>query len=175
MTAFSRNEEEGKMLKVFGTNQFGANQYGASALRTGAIVPRKWVVGEFKSYEDFSRFIMQRSRFWNFIVHSPTSVKQICHSKRPECITLTETIALEKGCGLIEMRRGNTAPLRQIMVTPEVDIDMFRKSWCREYSEAQNYIVFEITLLKDIPVYISLPSQNFSFKILPFLTERAEL
>jgi hypothetical protein len=163
------------MLKVFCTNEFATNQFGASALGTGAIESRKWMVGEFKSYEEFSRFIMKRSHYWSFIVHSPMSVKEICHSIRPECVTLSETIALEKCCGLIEIRRGNIAPLRQIVITPEVDIEMFRKSWCREYSEAQSYTVFEISLLKDDHAYISHPQQGFSSTILPFLAEKTGL
>lgn len=124
-------------------------------------------VGDFKSYEELSEFIMKKSFFWSFITHTPTHVKQICSLKNPHHITLSETKALEKCLGLIEMRRGNKAPLRQIVMTPEVDVGALRKIWCMEYSEAQHYTVFEITLHKDTPILLNPPQQEFSLTTLP--------
>ena len=94
-------------------------------------------------------------------------VKKICRLKIPEYITLCETIALEKGYGLIEMRHGDNVPLRQIVETPEVDVGMLLKNWCREYSEAQRYNIFEISLFTDPPSRFDPPQQVFSCNILP--------
>ena len=155
------------MLKVFGTSEPGRNLFGTGVVETNPLRINRGLIGEFKTYEEFSKFIMKKSLFWGFFLPSPLCVKKICRLKMPEYITLSETIALEKGCGLIEMRRGDNVPLRKIVATPEVDVGMLLKNWCREYSEAQRYNIFEISLFVDSPSRFNSPQQDFSCNILP--------
>ena len=165
------------MLRVFETNKFGTDLSGTSSLvtsepgaceyKTRAFELNSGKIGDFKSYEEFSEFIMKSSLIWSFVIHPPARVKHLCRLKDPEYITLTESIALEKSLGLIEMRRGNNAPLRQVVMTPDVDVEAYRKIWCTEYSQAKRYAVFEISLHKD-SVPVNVPQHAFSLISFPF-------
>lgn len=166
---------------MFETNKFGTDSSGTSSsvtdkpgtceYKTKAFELNSGKIGDFKSYEEFSEFIMKRSLVWRFVIHPPVRVKHLCRLKDPEHITLTESIALEKSLGLIEMRRGNNAPLRQVVMTPDVDVEAYRKIWCTEYFQAKGYAVFEIALHKDL-IPVNVPQHAFS--IIPFPFHQSE-
>ncbi len=131
----------------------------------------KGKVGDFKGYEDLCEFIMKKPGLWSFNHHTYAHLKHLCSLKKPEYITLSETKALEKGLGLIEMRRGTKAPLRQIIVTFELDGDEVRKGWCLEYCAVHNYLIFETTWFRDVSILLEPSQQPFPLALIPYQNE----
>ena len=126
------------MLKVFGAN--------------------REVLGKFLNYEELILFIeaerlagktsLDQTSLWSFAQHTAEDLKKICSLKRSEYITLFESKALENNFGLIEMRKGSGAPLRQIIIDQAVDVVSFQKSWCLEYCCFRKWLLIEVEKTK---------------------------
>ena len=112
------------------------------------------VLGGFFNYEKPILFIeserkvgqasSDQTNLWSFTKHTAEELKKMCALKRPEYITLFESKALENHFGLIEMRKGSGAPLRQIIIDQAIDVVSFQKSWCLEYCCFRKRLLIEI-------------------------------
>lgn len=83
---------------------------------------------------------------WNFIIHSNQRLSSVYwRAIKATSIILTEKEqdAYEQGYHLLEICKGDIRSASQVILTPEVDIDEVKKSWCRDYCSTHGYTFIE--------------------------------
>ena len=90
-------------------------------------------LGTGKTPWKFSRCNYEALSF--FYSRCPKSFEEVCTSEEKE--------ALEKGLGLVEILKGDTNCLTQILCTSDLDILSLKKDWCLDYCREYGYTVLE--------------------------------
>ena len=95
-----------------------------------------------KLFEDHPQF---GQTMWSFLYISPQQVTDLVPTMKKKC---DEKIFLEahlQGLGVVEACEGNLDHIRQILVTPDVNVEALRKEWCKKYCKVHGYGLFEIS------------------------------
>lgn len=94
-------------------------------------------VGNFDGNEDLISFISSKNHHWWCSRVSFDELQKRLNMKKPEYVTTAEYKAVNSGFGLIEIKRGVSRPLKQIVLLPDIDTESllydFYKSACAEW------------------------------------------
>jgi len=111
--------------------------------------------GFCENYEDLFQYIREKEnlkplegqpmgRPWSFTLFTPQQVSTIYLNMKRSRPTETLKETHLKELGLLEIYRGDLQKCKEVLVTPDVDIEALKKEWCLEYCDAHGYIVTEI-------------------------------
>lgn len=113
-------------------------------------------IGAFHDYNDFLGFITieenqkllgggasLRRGYWAFAEYSPEKLKKVCALIKPGFLTTIQLIALEQKLGLLEICHGDPAVLQEVPITPEIDVEEFRKKFCLDYCRQRGWRLIE--------------------------------
>jgi hypothetical protein len=105
----------------------------------------------FESYEDLLKHIkaIEKKRFeetgkeeWNLTIYSNERLARLYHYAIESFrifMTEKEQEAYENELNLLEMYKGDEDNPTQIILTPDIDIDKIKESWCRDYCLSHGY------------------------------------
>ena len=116
-------------------------------------------VMSFQDYDDLLSYIkeiehenqketrLQRDReYWSFTFHSNQRLSLVYWKAimaNRIILTEKEQDAYEGGYDLLEICEGDSKQIKQIILTPSVDIEELKKIWCREYCAHHGYSFIE--------------------------------
>lgn len=111
--------------------------------------------GFCENYEDFFQYIREKENIksfedqlmfghpWSFTTFTPQQVSTIyLNMKQSQPIKILKKAYLKK-LGLLEIYRGDPQKCMEVLVTPDVDIEVLKREWCLEYYNTHGYIVME--------------------------------
>jgi hypothetical protein len=121
-------------------------------------------VGAFEDYDAFLEFItgLENQKlleahpsfgrgYWAFAYYSPEKLKDVCAWIKPGYLTTIQAKALEQKLGLIEICRGDPVALQEVPVTPELDVEEFKKKFCLGYCRQCGWRLIETLDHKPLP------------------------
>ena len=79
---------------------------------------------------------------WAFIIHPTQKLSPIYwRAIKAFSILLTnqEQYAYEKGYDLLEIYKGDVKSMRQIVLTPEINVEEMKEIWCQDYCLGYGY------------------------------------
>lgn len=106
----------------------------------------------FKNYDDLFKYIkaIERQKLieqgqegWIFTIYSNESLERFYWNaiKAIEILlTEKEQDAYENGLDLLEMSKGYEDSTTQIILTPDIDIEVLKEDWCKDYCLSHGYI-----------------------------------
>jgi hypothetical protein len=94
-----------------------------------------------KLLEDHPQFAQDP---WSFTVYSPERVAQQLQDTQKQYNIPVMWEAFEQKLGLLEICKGDCTKLIQIVLTPDVDVEGLRQSWCQSYCKTRGYALFEV-------------------------------
>lgn len=116
-------------------------------------------VMSFQDYDDLLSYIknaehenqketrLQKDReYWSFTFHSNQRLSLVYWKAimaNQIILTEKEQDAYEGGYDLLEICEGDSKKIKQIILTPSVDIEEIKKIWCREYCARRGYSFIE--------------------------------
>jgi len=89
--------------------------------------------------------------YWGFAYYTPSTLKHACSWIKPGFLTMPQLRALEQDLGLIEICRGDSGVLREIPVTPDLDVEEFKKRFCLDYCGHRGWCIIETSDHKPSP------------------------
>lgn len=120
-------------------------------------------IGEFHSYDALLGFITSLENqkllegapsygrsYWSFAEYNLEDLKKACAWIKPEFLTTVQLKALEQKLGLLEICRGDFTILQEIIITPELDIEGFKRKFCLDYCLSQNWRLIETQAYKPL-------------------------
>jgi hypothetical protein len=128
-------------------------------------------VGAFHDYERLLRFItsLENQKLlentptfgqgnWSFAEYNSEDLKKACAWIKPEFLTTVQLKALEQNFGLLELCRGDFTVLQEIIITPELDVECFKRKFCLDYCLSQDWLLIETQAYK--PSLSALTGEN---------------
>lgn len=80
---------------------------------------------------------------WDFTVYSVEEVYELFHKMRKTDITEPLQKAYAQQLGLLEICQGDFQNPIQILLTPDLDMDQYKRTWCLAYCQAHGYTIVE--------------------------------
>lgn len=124
------------MIQVFGSN--------------------KEAIGHFNNYDDLFKHIssVENSKLaecssrslgeiWNFALYTNKRLSYIYYKTLERSFSKIGKEAFEQELDLIEIYKGDFQSPLQIPVTPDVNVQELKESWCHEYCDAHNYLLVD--------------------------------
>ena len=121
--------------------------------------PKSEKVMSFESYDELLEYIKDIERdkqfenrlklsedSWSFTIHSNQRLSSVYwRAIKATNILLTEQEqnAYEQGCNLLEICKGDVKDMDQIILTPDIDIESLKVSWCQDYCSKHGYNFIE--------------------------------
>lgn len=108
-----------------------------------------------ENYEDFFQYIREKESIksledqlmfghpWSFATFTPQQVSTIYLNMKQSQPTKILKKAHLKKLGLLEIYRGDPQKCKEVLITPDVDIEALKWEWCLEYCNTHGYIVTE--------------------------------
>jgi len=142
-------------------------------------------IGVFDTYDALLRFITTAENqklleggssvgggYWAFAEYSPEKLKHVCAWIRPGYLTTFQMKALAKSLGLIEICRGGA--LWEIPVTPELDVEGYKKKFCLDYCRHRQWRLIETQEHKPPhKIFVNLPRYGHSSRRKSLLSQRS--
>ena len=113
-------------------------------------------IGIFDDYDDFLNFITALENqkllegspsfgrgYWAFAEYSPEKLVDVCAWVKPGYLTTVQTKALEQKLGLVEICRGDPGVLQEFPVTPELDVNELKNTFCLDYCRNRGWRLVE--------------------------------
>jgi len=113
-------------------------------------------IGIFDDYDNFLNFITALENqkllevspsfgrgYWAFAEYSQEKLQKICAWIKPGYLTTVQTKALEQKLGLVEICRGDPGALQEIPVTPELDVEELKNTFCLDYCREHGWRLIE--------------------------------
>ena len=76
---------------------------------------------------------------WCFLRRPYEKLSMVYYHMIEKHPTPIERQAYERQLDMIDIYQGNYDSYTQLLVTPDLDVDLLRKNWCRAYCKAQGY------------------------------------
>jgi len=113
-------------------------------------------LGIFDGYEAFLGFITSLENqklsesssslglgYWAFAHYTPEKLKHVCAWIKPEFLSNTQLKALQQKWGLIEIYRGDSAAIQEILITSDLYVEDFKKKFCLDYCRERGWRLIE--------------------------------
>ncbi len=81
--------------------------------------------------------------FWSFLVHLPERIPELINTLKKDHDVEVLREAWRQQLSVVEMCEGDFKNIRQILVTPNINIDALREDWCLDYCDAHGMSVTE--------------------------------
>lgn len=114
-------------------------------------------VSQFKNYRELYRYITSQENakllkgpsgfeqsWWSFLFLSPARIAELIHTLRKEYDEKILMEAQQQQLAIVEICEGNYKDIRQILVTPNINVEALREDWCVDYCDAHG-----MTVIKD--------------------------
>lgn len=113
-------------------------------------------IGQFDNYDALFKHInsIENSKLaecssrslgeiWSFALYTNKRLSYIYYKTLERSFSKVGKEAFEQELDLIEIYKGDFQNPIQIPVTPDVNVQELKESWCQEYCEAHNYLLVD--------------------------------
>jgi hypothetical protein len=103
-------------------------------------------IEEIERDKQFEDRLELNKEHWNFTIRSNQSLSTVYwRAIKATNILLTdqEQSAYEQGYNLLEMCKGKAKNMNQVILTPDIDIEDLKRSWCKDYCSEHGYTFIE--------------------------------
>lgn len=124
------------MIQVFGSN--------------------KEAIGQFNNYDELFKHInsIENSKLmecssrslgeiWSFALYTNKRLSYIYYKTLERSFSKVGKEAFEQELDLIEIYKGDFKSPVQIPVTPDVNVQKLKETWCQEYCDSHNYLLVD--------------------------------